>query len=399
MQITCAALFVLLPLTNGMRADLHRGVFYFGGRELGTGDGMMVFWCGMLALWGLVTMSFLYGRLWCGWLCPQTAASDFSESIDRRLKKALRANRGGVRRNLARLLRVVIVSGIALATGIVLVSYWLAPDAVITATRNPGSDIPAALAVYSLAAALAADMLWVRRKFCTDVCPYGALIGTLADRNTLAVRYLDERDSECIRCGKCEIDCPMGIDIKKGVGQYACIGCGECVDSCNDVLGRRGIAGLIEYRYGLDPDRGTRKLSGLQRLGLWDNRRLAVVAALGGFAVVALWSVFGRLPMAANVTANGAVVRNAGEVFNTYTLMVENGSADRETYTVTLAGIPGRVAAPPGPIVVDGRGRVRVPLTLAAPASALIAGGTEAYVTVASSREHVRIPLIFYTPR
>ena len=67
----------------------------------------------------------------------------------------------------------------------------------------------------------------------------------------------------------------MGIDIKQGVGQHACIGCGECIDSCNDVLGRRGKAGLIEFRYGTEPDRATKALTPPQRLGLWDARRWA----------------------------------------------------------------------------------------------------------------------------
>ena len=94
----------------------------------------------------------------------------------------------------------------------------------------PWRDISAGLTVYLTAGVLAADMLWLRRKFCSHACPYGPLLSTMTDQNTLAVRFLTEREDECISCHKCEMDCPMEIDIKQGVGQHGCIGCGECVD-------------------------------------------------------------------------------------------------------------------------------------------------------------------------
>ena len=128
---------------------------------------------------------------------------------------------------------------------------------MLAAAAAPWHDYSAGLTVYVTALAVAADMLWLRRTFCARACPYGPLLSSLTDQSTLAVRYLNERDDDCIHCHKCETDCPMGIDIKQGVGQHGCIGCGECVDACNDVLGLRGKAGLIEFRYGTAPERVT----------------------------------------------------------------------------------------------------------------------------------------------
>ena len=72
-----------------------------------------------------------------------------------------------------------------------LACYWLAPPTVLRGDAAPWRDLAAGLTVYLSAAVLAADMLWLRRKFCSHACPYGPLMSTLADQNTLAVRYLD----------------------------------------------------------------------------------------------------------------------------------------------------------------------------------------------------------------
>lgn len=400
LQVVCGVLLVVLPLTNGLRADVRAGVFYFGWHQARLGDTMFLFWIGMLALWALCAVSFLYGRLWCGWACPQTLASDFAESVKTRLDRALHARPGQPVFYVSRGIWTVAMLATSVATASILMCYCLAPSTVLAATVNPAADGSAAFGVYSIAALLAADLLWLRRKFCSHACPYGAFLGTLADKNTLAVRYLDERDDDCIRCGKCVADCPMDIDIKKGVGQYACIGCGECVDACNDVLGKRGVPGLIEYRYGLEADRDMKQLTLLQRLGLWDAKRWGVLAALAGFVAAVGWSMFGALPMSANAEANGAIVKTAGKVSNSYTLTIGNGGGEPERFTVTLTGLPqGVIVAPHGPVEVDGRGEKNVPLTLVAPTSSVRAGSTtEVTITVASSKEHRSIPLIFYTP-
>lgn len=413
LQILCGVLLVAFPLTNGFRADVRAGVLYFGWHHARLTDTMLLFWIGMLALWALCAVSFLYGRLWCGWVCPQTIASDFADSVKTRLDRALRARPprrlpsgggpggGNPQYIVSRSIWTALMLATSVATGAILTCYWLAPSTVAAATLRPFADPMAGLAVYATAALLAADMLWVRRWFCGKACPYGAFLGTLADKNTLAVRYLDERDDDCIRCGKCVTDCPMGIDIKKGVGQYDCIGCGECVDACNEVLGKRGVPGLIEYRYGVEPEHDMRSLSPLQRLGLWNNKRWGVIVALIGFVAACVWSVFGSLPMSADLTADGAVVRNSTSVSDTYTLAIVNGNADPQTFKLTLTGLPeGAIAAPVGNIVIDGHAQTRLPLTLTVPSSTMHPDqSTPATITVASKREHKSIPLIFISPK
>ena len=393
-----------LPLTNGLRLDVRRDVFYFAWHRMAAHDLFLLFWVAMLGVWALVAISFLYGRLWCGWVCPQTLASDFADSLRTRLEKSARrllSPRVGGRRAVfaARAVWAAALLAVSLGTGVILACYWLAPHTVALAVAHPLADWPAGLTVYGMAAVLAVDMLWVRRKFCAGACPYGPLMSLLADRNTLAVRFLDERTDDCIRCGRCETVCPMGIDIKQGVGQLACIGCGECVDACSDVLGKRGKAGLIEFRYGVEPERQTRSLTFRQRWGLWDRKRGAVVLTLLACLSVVLWNMYGRLPLAASVIANGAITRDARQVRNTYLLTLANGTPDEQRCRISVDGLVGGRIVPTPFLTVGARDRRSVSLTVAAPASALSADSrTPIRLRVQAGREQATVKTIFFAP-
>lgn len=399
LQVLCGLALVVLPLTNGLRLDVRRGEFWFAWHKMAAHDVFLWFWVALLGVWGLVAVSFLYGRLWCGWVCPQTLASDFADSVKTRLDRAFRTRPGQPHFRLSRALWTTVVLAMSLGTGILLVCYWLAPATVLRATLRPLADPSAASVIYGLAALLAADMLWVRRKFCANACPYGALLGGLADKNTLVVRYLDERADDCIQCGRCVTDCPMDIDIKQGVMQQACIGCGECVDACNDVLGRRGKAGLIEYRYGTEPERQTRTLTPAQKWGIWDARRVGVLLTLVAIGGGAVWSAWGRTPLRASVLANGAITRDAREVRNTYALTVENGARDAQKAMVTVSGLPpGSRLEPNVPLQIGARETRTWNVTAISPAPAVAPGRTRIRLRVQTRTERTDVSTIFYAP-
>ncbi len=400
----CGVLLVILPLTNGLRLDVRRDEFYFAWHRMAAHDLVLLFWVAMLGVWALTAVSLLYGRLWCGTICPQTLASDFADSLKSRLERGFRrrlAPKMGAKRAVAasRSVWALALLAVALATGMLLACYWLAPPSVAWATARPWTDWPAALTVYGITAVLAADLLWVRRKFCAHACPYGALMSLLADKNTLAVRYLDERDDDCIRCGKCETDCPMGIDIKQGVGQLSCIGCGECVDACNDVLGRRGKPGLIEFRYGVDPERATTALTPAQRWGFWDRKRVAVVAGLFAFLGIVVWNIYGRMPLQANVIGNGAITRDAAFVRNTYALTVINGTPDAQNYVLTVEGLPNAHVEPSPTVRVAARDTHMAAVTLAAPSPRMRANWrVPVRLRLAGGGQSVTLKTFFFAP-
>ena len=395
LQVGCGALLVALPFTDGLRLDLRRDEFYFAWHKMAGHDLFLLLWIALLGTALLSAVSFLYGRLWCGWVCPQTLASDFADSLKARLDKAFGTRPGRPRFLLSRLVWTLGILAVSLGTGITLASYWLAPRAVLAATAAPWHDVSAGLTVYLITLAVAADMLWLRRTFCSRACPYGPLLSSLTDQNTLAVRYLDERNDDCIGCHKCETDCPMGIDIKQGVGQHGCIGCGECIDACNDVLGRRGKAGLIEFRYGTAPERITQKLTPMQRFGLWDRRRWGVAATVPFCLAVVLFLIYGAFPPSASLNANGAITRTAQTVSNGYALTYSSGKPQPVRVSLTVSGLPqGRVE--PSSIVAPGRDTVTVPVTIISPAGSTAAGRTPITVSVAKDSQ---AEAIFYAPK
>ena len=396
-QLVLGALFVLLPLTNGLRLDVRRDTFYFAWHKTAAHDLFLLFWVSMLGVVAGLTVAFLYGRLWCGWACPQTAASDFAESLRKRLDKALKTRPGKPRFRLSRTLWGLGVAAMAWATGIVLAGYWFAPAEVWAAALTPARDLAPALTVYLTAAVLTADMLWLRRRFCTHVCPYGPLLGTVADQNTLAVRYLDERGGDCIGCHQCEVDCPMGIDIKHGVGQHACISCGECVDSCHIVLGRRGTPGLIEFRYGTGVGRAMPALTVRQKLGLWDARRWAVFLTVPLCLGVVLWLMFGHGPLSASLTASGAVARKPAEVYNGYLLTVASGQPQASTLALSVTGLPGATVEPPV-VRVQPRDSRTLPIVIHVPAGTP-PGRTRLRLRVSRGADAQDLTAIFYAPR
>ena len=394
LQVLCGIALVVLPFTDGLRLDLRRDEFYFGWHKMAGHDLFLLLWIALLGTALLSAVSFLYGRLWCGWVCPQTLASDFADSLKARLDKAFGTRPGRPRFLLSRTVWTLGILAVSLGTGITLAAYWLAPGTVLRAAAAPWRDVSAGLTVYLTVFIVAADMLWLRRTFCARACPYGPLLSSLTDQNTLAVRYLNERDDDCIHCHKCETDCPMGIDIKQGVGQHGCIGCGECIDACNDVLGKRGKAGLIEFRYGTEPERVTRTLTPARRLGFWDTRRWGIVATVPLSLAVVLFLIYGAFPPSASLNANGAISRSASAVSNTYALTYSSGRPSPTTVTLSVSGLPG-ASVRPAAFQAPGRESVTVPVTIVSPAGTTPDGRTA--ITVSVGKES-RADAIFYAP-
>lgn len=400
LQVLCGVVAVALPLTNGLRLDFVSHTFYFLWHPLAASDMIVLFWASILAVWLLVAISFVYGRLWCGWVCPQTLASDFSDSIRKRLDSHFRTRPGKPNFTLSRTIWVVTCFVAALVTSETLLFYWVRPATLLSATVAPWLNTSVFVGLMSLTALIFADLIWIRRRFCADACPYGAMLGTVADKKTMVVRFLEESEDDCIKCGKCVVDCPMGIDIKDGPGQFACIGCGECVDACNDVLGRRGKAGVIEYRFGTDADAGTHGLPFVARLGRWDAKRLGVVATLGVFAYIIIWLMFLQAPLVASVDANGAVREGNGVVSNGYTVSVTNGAPQASHMSVSVVGkTAATILSPQFPLDVAAHETLNIPLVLGERHSPYSAVARQPVILdVTDGTHHAKVKTIFYTP-
>jgi len=229
-------------------------------------------------LFGLTMLSFMvfivlfttvFGRLWCGWACPQTV---FMEMVFRKIEYAIEGNATKqkllnkapwntekILRKTAKYAAFLIVSFLIAN---LLLSYVLGVDELSKIIREPVADhIPLFGGIIAFTAIFYFNFAWLRDQACTVVCPYGRLQGVLMDRNTINVAYDYERgeprgkihknqertEGDCVNCHQCVAVCPTGIDIRNGL-QMECVNCTACIDACDNIMEKVGFEkGLIRY--------------------------------------------------------------------------------------------------------------------------------------------------------
>jgi len=220
----------------------------------------------------IVLFTVIYGRLFCGWICPQTV---FMEFLYRQIEYLIEGNHSQQRKldnqslDLEKLLKKGSKHLVFLIISILTIIAFIAYIIGIDQTKSFLADGPAANpAGYAALLAFSLVHYFVFAKFreqvCIIVCPYGRLQGVLLDRNSIQVSYdykrgeprgkynpLENRDEaskgDCIECGSCELVCPTGIDIRNG-SQLECINCTACMDACDAVMDRtKKPRGLIRY--------------------------------------------------------------------------------------------------------------------------------------------------------
>lgn len=211
----------------------------------------------------------VYGRIFCGWICPQTI---FMELVFRRIEywiegdaqqqRALNAAPWTAGKILKKVSKQGIFFGISFFISNLFLAYVIGTDAL----RNIVSEPPSAhlsgfIAILLFSGAFYFVFAWFREQVCVLVCPYGRLQGVLLDENSVVISYDfirgeprqkfrrdGSRDGgDCIDCHQCVVVCPTGIDIRNGT-QLECINCTACIDACDHVMDKVGFPrGLIRY--------------------------------------------------------------------------------------------------------------------------------------------------------
>jgi cytochrome c oxidase accessory protein FixG len=226
----------------------------------------------LLALTLLVTLALsttAVGRIWCGWLCPQTV---FMEMLFRKIEYAIDGSAAEqLRRDRApmtaatiwrRAIKHGIFFGLSFAIANVFLAYLIGADELRQiVTDPPGRHLVGLAAITLFSLVFYAVFARFREQACTLACPYGRVMSALIDRDTLTVTY-DRRRGEprgrrlhavdaappagdCVDCAQCVTVCPTGIDIRNGI-QLECINCTACMDACDRVMRRIGRpTGLI----------------------------------------------------------------------------------------------------------------------------------------------------------
>jgi cytochrome c oxidase accessory protein FixG len=219
----------------------------------------------LIALAVLVTLALstvAVGRVWCGWLCPQTI---FLEMLFRKLEywldgsaaQQLRRDRGPWNRErITHWIRKHVIF-FALSFGLANVFLaWVIGDEELwrIVTDPPQEHVGGLTAITIFSLIFFAVFARFREQACVLACPYGRVMSSLIDPGTITVTYdrvrgeprgkrrkdpggSDPRQGDCIDCHQCVTICPTGIDIRNGI-QLECVNCTACIDACNDVMRR-----------------------------------------------------------------------------------------------------------------------------------------------------------------
>jgi cytochrome c oxidase accessory protein FixG len=211
----------------------------------------------------------VFGRLFCGWVCPQTV---LMEMVFRKIDYLIEGGPVEQRRlnespwSLRKFRIKVLKHGVYFALSFLIANLMLAwvigiqsLQALVTA---PPSQHPGELAAIVIAAGAFHWVFgWFREQACILVCPYGRLQGVLLDRNSVVIAYdttrgeprgklkkgEERQQGDCIDCIQCVEVCPTGIDIRNGT-QLECVNCTACIDACDAVMTAvRRPKGLIRY--------------------------------------------------------------------------------------------------------------------------------------------------------
>jgi len=246
-------LLLLLPWLQAggnslLRIDIPQLRLYLFGQVLHIEELYLVLLFSLALALGFLLVTVVLGRVWCGWLCPQTTLSDIAEGLARRLGlKPRRRGFSGPLWRQALLHAAYLLLGFLVAAN--LLWYFIEPWRFFARLAAFDLHYASWIVLGGTAGLVYVDLAWVRRLLCREFCPYGRFQTALVDRSTLTLRLPETELARCIDCGSCVRACPMGIDIRQGY-QVECINCGRCLDACRQVMARRGEPGLIGYRFG-----------------------------------------------------------------------------------------------------------------------------------------------------
>ena len=270
------AIFSIVPhiRVNGAPAillDITRRKFYIFGLKFLPSDTLLLalFMVSVFVL--IFLMTAMFGRVFCGWACPQTVYMEFLFRPIDRLFEGTTGKGGQPKQKLTGwryALRAMIYLVLVMFLTHTLLAYFVGVEALKEWLLGSPFEHPIAFLVMAVTTGLLLfHWLFFREQLCMIACPYGRFQSVMLDRRSMIVAY-DRRRGEprgkgkrrgsahdlsdrilgdCVDCHQCVAVCPTGIDIRNGL-QMECVNCTQCMDVCDGVMQKVGLpTGLIRY--------------------------------------------------------------------------------------------------------------------------------------------------------
>ena len=232
----------------------------------------------MLMFLGIFGMTVMGGRVFCGWVCPQTVFRviyrDLIETkilgLRGRIKnKQKEPDMSKMENKIKKVIAVLIWTVLSLIAAADFMWFFVPPEDFFVYLADFNNHWTLFGSVLGVAAFLIYDIVWMKENFCVYVCPYSRVQSVLYDEHTVMALYdmhrggniydghekqftkqkdiqVEEPHAECTACESCVTVCPTHIDIRQGL-QLECINCLECVDACTTVMGKLGKPSLVTW--------------------------------------------------------------------------------------------------------------------------------------------------------
>ncbi len=347
---------------------LHRRFTFFGATFLPT-DTVLLMLLMLTIFLTIFLLTALFGRVWCGWGCPQTV---YMEYVFRPIERLFDGNRnkqlalddkGGFQPK--RLLKFAVFGILSILVANVFLAWFIGVDELGHWMSQSPVEHPAGFSIVFITSVLMfIDFAWFREQMCVVVCPYARIQAALLDKDSLIVAYDNNRGEprgkltkvklddlkigDCIDCKACVYTCPTNIDIREGL-QMECISCTQCIDACDTVMDKiKKPRGLIRYTSQAKLATGVGKVLRL-RVILYP---IAIAIVAGALGYLASHRVAAEVTILRGIAAP-FTEGEGGVVTNQVRLKIHNRGDDARSYKLELRPLDGlKWIAPENPLRV-----------------------------------------------
>ncbi|MEO0898935.1 MAG: cytochrome c oxidase accessory protein CcoG [Bacteroidota bacterium] len=309
----------------------------------------------------IILFTVAFGRLWCGWACPQTL---FMEMVFRRIEfwiegdakaqKRLNEREWDTQKIWKRSLKYSLFYLISFMISNTVLAYIFGIETVWEMmTAPPASNWSRFTFMIGFSLVFYFVFAWMREQACIIICPYGRLQGVLLNKDSISVMYdwirgeprgrrkkndVEQEKGDCIDCKLCVQVCPTGIDIRNGT-QLECVNCTACMDACDTVMNKIGKPkGLIRY----DSHEGIKTQTAFK----FTPRVIAYMVVLTAVLCVFGFSLASRNAVEATILRSPGVLYQETEdgfIQNVYNIQIVNKTKDEYPVEVELVSHDGEI--------------------------------------------------------